>query len=56
MVQRFIEARPAVLHADDLINKKDALQVRYMLEEILRQRVPVQVGSKARTGDASCAT
>ena len=49
-VQSFIEARPAVLHADDLINKKSDKEVRYLLEELLRQRMPVQVRDAISSG------
>jgi hypothetical protein len=42
-VKTVLEMRPAVLHADEIINKKDQTQVRYLLTELLRQKVPVQV-------------
>lgn len=42
-VQSFLETRPAVLHIDEVVNKKDELQVRHLLHEMLRQRIPVQV-------------
>ena len=42
-VKTFLELRPAVLHLDELINKKNETQVRYLMQELLRQRAPVQV-------------
>ena len=42
-VMAFIEQRPAVLHNDELINKKDPLQVRYLMERLLKYKMPVQV-------------
>ena len=42
-VKTVLETRPSVLHADEIINKKDQTQVRYLLLELLRQKVPVQV-------------
>ena len=42
-IQVFAHMRPAVLHADELINKKDQLQVRYLMQQLIRLRMPVQV-------------
>ena len=42
-VQTFLETRPAVLHMDEVVNKKDPIQVRYLLHELIKQRMPVQV-------------
>ena len=43
-VQAFLTARPAVLHIDEVLNnKKDPQQVRYLLQRLIKQRVPVQV-------------
>lgn len=42
-VASFLQARPAVLHADELINKKDAQQVRYLMQRLIAQRMPIQV-------------
>ena len=42
-VKSFLETRPAVLHADEIINKKKEIEVRYLLQELLRHRMPVQV-------------
>ena len=38
-VLTFLQTRPAVLHADELINKKDQLQVRRR-EQLLRRMLP----------------
>jgi hypothetical protein len=42
-VQTFLQSRPAVLHLDELINKKDPLQVRYVMMRLIEERAPVQV-------------
>ena len=42
-VAAFLQARPAVLHIDELINKKEPVQVRYLLQQVLKQRTPIQV-------------
>ena len=42
-VQEFVQLRPAVLHSDELIDKKDAKQVKLLLEELLAHELPVQV-------------
>ncbi|KAL1518540.1 hypothetical protein AB1Y20_002829 [Prymnesium parvum] len=43
-VTAFVIARPAVLHVDEILNnKKDPLQVRFLLHRLIKQRVPVQV-------------
>lgn len=43
-VMSFVVARPAVLHIDEILNnKKDPLQVRFLLQKLIKQRVPVQV-------------
>ena len=40
-VQTFLQSRPAVLHLDELINKKDPLQVRYLMMRLIEERAPV---------------
>ena len=42
-VSNFVQARPAVLHIDDLINKKKNNEVRFLASRLLEQRVPIQV-------------
>ena len=42
-VQCFLQSRQAVMKLDELINKKDPLQVRYMMLELLAQKSPIQV-------------
>ena len=42
-VQAFLQARTSVLHCDDIINKKDPVQVGYLLQKLLQHRSPVQV-------------
>ena len=42
-VAAFLLARPAVMHLDGLINKKDPLQVAYLFDHLINQRAPVQV-------------
>jgi hypothetical protein len=43
-VQVFLSARPAVLHIDEILNnKKDPMQVRFLLTRLIKHRVPVQV-------------
>ena len=42
-VQTFLQSRQAVMHLDLLINKKDPLEVRYLMHHVLAQRMPVQV-------------
>jgi hypothetical protein len=42
-VAAFLLARPAVMHLDELINKKDPLQVAYLLRHLIDEAVPVQV-------------
>ena len=42
-VQAFLQARSAVLHLDDIINKKDPQQVNYLLQRLLQHQSPVQV-------------
>ena len=42
-VQAFLQARATVLHCDDIINKKDPVQVGYLLQKLLQHRSPVQV-------------
>ena len=42
-VQAYLQARSAVLHLDELINKKDPLQVGYLLQRLLLHQSPVQV-------------
>ena len=42
-VAGFLLARPSVLHVDELINKKDPVQVRYLLTKLTEQKTPIQV-------------
>ena len=42
-VLTFLQTRPAVLHADELINKKDQLQVRFLMYQMIKHKMPVQV-------------
>ena len=42
-VQSFLQTRPSVLHLDELINKKDAEQVRFVLQALLDHGTPIQV-------------
>ena len=42
-VAGFMLSRPSVLHLDELINKKDPVQVRYLITRLTEQRTPIQV-------------
>lgn len=43
-VTAFVVSRPAVLHIDEVLNnKKDPFQVRFLLQRLIKRRVPVQV-------------
>ena len=47
-VQEFVQLRPAVLHSDELIDKKDARQVELLLTELIAHNTPVQARRSPR--------
>lgn len=42
-LQAFLQARPGVLHLDEIINKKDPMQVGKLMSELAKHQIPIQV-------------
>ena len=42
-LQAFLQARPGVLHLDEIINKKDPMQVGRLVNELMKHQIPIQV-------------
>ena len=42
-MQAFLQGRPGVLHLDEIINKKDPMQVRRLMDELMKHQIPIQV-------------